>query len=94
MLTAMIAFLVTDFRDCWWRAILEIIGMALGVAVAVILATTTPHPPMLLCYTLWVTASLGLGVATWHRGSFGLTAAYLAFFIIDTIGLIRTIIGA
>lgn len=93
MITTIITFIRDDYRTCWWRATLETIGMLLGAIVAVTLAVTTPHPPMLLCYSLWVMASLVLATATWHRGSFGLTASYATFFVVDSIGLIRTLIG-
>lgn len=87
----MINYILDDYRSNKVRAIAEIVGMLIGVGVSVVLAVTTPVPPMVLCYMGWVVSAILLGVSSWHRGSTGLTILYGSFLVIDTIGLLRTL---
>jgi hypothetical protein len=73
------------------RMCAEILGMVLSLFVALLIAWTTPYPPMLWCYILWNTASLCLVSAAVSRGSLGLTLLYGGFLVVDTVGLWRTL---
>lgn len=86
-----IEFVRADFQSNWWRATLEVVGMTASIVTALMIAATTPNPPMLLCYTTWMLASSTLCISSWHRGSIGLTTTYAAFLIIDGVGLLRTL---
>lgn len=66
--------------------------MVISLVVALLIMVTTPFPPMLLCYLLWETASALLLGAAISRGSVGFSFLYAGFLVIDTAGLIRTII--
>lgn len=91
MIDITIQFVKADWHSHKLRLACEALGMLLSIGVAIVLALTTPHPPMLLCYGLWLLAS-GLLVSTsYSRGSVGLTALYGCFLIVDSIGALRTL---
>jgi len=91
MIAATLEFIKTDYTSHPVRHVAEVIGMLIGLAVAVVIAVTTPAPPLLGCYILWNVASVLLLCASYSRGSFGLMALYGGFLIIDSVGLIRTL---
>lgn len=84
-------FLQADYRSHKLRLVGELTGMVLSIGVACLLAWTTPVPPMILAYSIWLLASSILMMTSYSRGSFGLTALYGAFLLIDAIGFIRTL---
>lgn len=86
-------FIRNDYESHPLRLCAEVIGMVLSVAVSVLLALTTPYPPMLICYSLWMIASVLLLGAAASRRSVGFALLYAGFLIIDGIGLIRTVIA-
>jgi len=93
MVDTTIRFIQADWHSHKIRFFAEVLGMVLSISVAVVLALTTPAPPMLLCYTLWLMAS-GLLVSTsYHRGSVGFTLLYGLFLIVDSIGFFRTLLS-
>jgi hypothetical protein len=87
----MLDYIKQDFESHRLRAIMELLGMLCALGVAILLAATTPNPPMLPAYIGWNCASILLGVCSWHRGSFGLAVTYAGFLIIDTYGLLHTL---
>lgn len=87
----MIEYIRNDFKSHALRATLEIIGMLFGVGVSVLLAFTTPEPPMVEAYIGWLIGAILLGGCSWHRGSVGLALTYAAYLVIDGIGLLRTL---
>lgn len=87
----MIEYILADYYSHKLRAIAEGLGMLLGVGVSVVLALTTPSPPMIPCYIGWILSALLLGVCAWHRGSTGFTVLYGSFLCIDSLGLLRTL---
>lgn len=89
----MIDFIMKDYESHKLRLVLEVIGMLLGAGASVLLAATTPHPPMIYAYIMWLFSALLLSTCSWHRGSVGLTVLYLAYLVIDGIGCYRTLIG-
>jgi len=93
MISAAMQFIKRDYAAHPLRHCAEVLGMAISLFVAIVIAVTTPHPPLLLCYALWETASLLLVAASYSRGSLGLTALYSGFLVIDAIGLIRTVLA-
>jgi hypothetical protein len=90
---AILAFARTDFQSHRVRWCAEFLGMVLSVGVAGLLALTTPYPPLLLCYIGWLGASGLLVTTSYHRGSFGMTALYTLFLVIDSLGLVRTLLS-
>jgi hypothetical protein len=91
MITATLDFIKKDRDSHPVRYMAEVIGMVLGLGDSVILAMTTPNPPLLLCYIIWEVASVLLVCAAYSRGSLGFTALYAGFFVIDLFGLLRTV---
>jgi hypothetical protein len=88
----MIEYIRADYKSHKLRMLAECVGMVLSVAVALLLAVTTPNPPMLYAYIGWNLASSLLMTCSFHRGSVGLGTMYLVFLVIDTVGLVRTIL--
>jgi hypothetical protein len=93
MIAATLDFVKKDYQTHRVRLGLEVLGMGISLGVALILMMTTPHPPMVLCYTLWETASALLVAASYSRGSFGLVILYSGFLVIDAAGLVRTLLA-
>ncbi len=87
----MIEFIKQDFRSHALRATMEILGMVLGVGVSLLLAVTTPNPPMIYAYVGWLLSAVLLGGCSYHRGSVGLAVTYAAYLVIDGIGMLRTL---
>lgn len=86
-------FIAADWRAHKYRVCAEVTGMLLSLLVAIVIAFTTPNPPLLLCYVLWEMASMLLVSAAVSRRSLGLTVLYGGFLVIDCIGLIRTVLA-
>jgi hypothetical protein len=86
-------FIAADWRAHKVRVCAEVTGMMLSLLVAMVIAFTTPNPPLLLCYILWEIASMLLVSAAVSRRSLGLTVLYAGFLVIDCIGLIRTVLA-
>ena len=84
-------WIASDWRQHPSRVCAELLGMGLSLCVALLLAWTTPAPPMLWCYVIWIVASLCLLSAAVSRGSVGLSLLYGGFLVIDSVGLWRTI---
>lgn len=87
----MIDYIYKDFQSHALRASLEVLGMLIGVGMSILLAITTPYPPMLYAYIGWLISAALLGLCSWHRGSFGLATTYACYLVIDGIGLARTL---
>jgi len=87
----MIEYICRDWYCHKIRFVVEFCGLVIGIAMSILLALTTPTPPMVYAYIGWLISACLLGGGAWHRGSFGLTALYVAYFIIDGIGLLRTL---
>ena len=92
MISTALDFIRADYHSHKFRLCAEVLGMVISLIVAVIIAMTTPLPPMLWCYTLWMIASTLLVGASISRHSTGFVALYGSFLIIDGIGLLRTIL--
>jgi len=87
-------WLAMNIRKDWHshklRFLAEVLGTSVTLSASIILALTTPVPPMLLLYCLWNLASLLLLFASYSRGSLGLTLLFAGFLVIDSVGLYRT----
>ena len=87
----MIDFIKRDYKSNSIRLLLELIGMILGLGVALLFAITTPAPLMVYAYIGWLISALLLCGCSWHRGSVGLTVLYGAYLVIDGVGFLRTL---
>lgn len=91
MIDATSQFILADWQSHKLRLAAEACGVSLSIGIALVLAWTTPNPPMLVCYAGWNLASVLLVLSSYSRGSVGLTVLYGAFLLIDTVGLVRTV---
>ena len=57
----MIDYIQKDFESHALRASLEVLGMLIGVGMSILLAVTTPYPPMLYAYIGWLISAALLG---------------------------------
>lgn len=92
MVHLIITYVRKDFTLNPIRAIVELFGMVAGVAAAILLAITTPIPLMTECYTLWLIGSGALFICSVSRGSTGLAISYASYFLIDCVGLYRSLV--
>lgn len=82
---------ISDLRSHPIRGMSECVGMLLAVGTSLLVASTTPTPPMVVVYMGWLSSGLLLGGGALHRKSLGLTITYGLYILIDVIGFIRTI---
>jgi hypothetical protein len=78
-----------DYRTNRFRFCMELFAWAISIGCSITMAATTPNPPLLTLYPIWIT---GCGIYAWAaytRKSFGMLANYILLVTIDSIGLIR-----
>lgn len=82
-----------DWRSDRFRFCIELIAWGISIGCSITMALTVPTPPLLTLYPIWI---IGCGLyawAAWTRKSFGMLANYLLLVTIDSVGLIRMLIG-
>lgn len=80
-----------DYRSHPIRFIVEVTGMISNLMASVVLMLYSPNPPMFWAYIFFLTASVLLMSAAFSRKSFGFTAMYVGYLIIDFIGFLKTL---
>jgi len=83
-----------DYTSHRVRFLLEVIAWAISVGCAITMATTVPNPPLLVLYPIWITGCAIYAWCAYSRRSFGMLANYILLVSIDTVGLIRMIVGS
>jgi len=78
-----------DYRTNSFRFFVELLAWAISIGCSITMASTVPHPPLLVLYPIWITGCAMYAWAAWTRKSFGMLANYILLTAIDTIGLIR-----
>lgn len=86
-----IEWIADDYKSNPVRFIVEVTGMISNLMASIILMLYSPTPPMFWAYIFFLTASVLLMSAAFSRKSFGFTAMYLGYLIIDLIGFIKTL---
>lgn len=71
------------------RFVAELLGLILGIGATIIMAATMPDPDLLVAYLMWEVSAMFLIYGAISRGSVGLTALYILYFMVDGIGLMR-----
>ena len=89
----LINFIKADFDSHPIRFVVEVLAATLMIVAALILAITSPYPPMMYVYMCWLPATAMLIGCSFYRKSFGLVAIYFAYMFIDGYGFIRTLIN-
>lgn len=82
-----------DFRSHPVRFLIELLAWAISIGCSITMATTVPNPPLLALYPIWIAGCSLYAWAAWTRRSFGMLANYMLLVTIDSVGLIRMLIG-
>ena len=83
-----------DWQSNRVRFCLEVIAWAISIGCSITMATTVPNPPLLILYPIWICGCAIYAWCAYSRRSFGMLANYILLTTIDTIGLIRMIVGS
>ena len=78
-----------DYRTNSFRFFIELLAWAISIGCSITMASTVPHPPLLVLYPIWIAGCSMYAWAAWTRKSFGMLANYVLLTTIDTIGLFR-----
>ena len=83
-----------DYKSNQFRFCLEVLAWAISIGCAITMASTVPTPPLLILYPIWITGCAIYAWCAYSRRSFGMLANYILLTTIDSIGLIRMLIGS
>ena len=78
-----------DYRTNRFRFFVELFAWAISIGCSITMASTVPHPPLLVLYPIWIAGCSMYAWAAWTRKSFGMLANYVLLTTIDSIGLFR-----
>jgi hypothetical protein len=82
-----------DYRTHPFRFVVELLAWAISIGCSITMAITVPNPPLLILYPIWISGCSLYAWAAFTRKSFGMLANYFLLVSIDTVGLIRMLIG-
>ena len=83
-----------DYKSNRFRFCLEVLAWAISIGCSITMASTVPTPPLLILYPIWITGCAIYAWCAYSRRSFGMLANYMLLTTIDSIGLIRMLIGS
>ena len=83
-----------DYKSNRFRFCLEVLAWAISIGCSITMAVTVPTPPLLALYPIWITGCAIYAWCAYSRRSFGMLANYILLTAIDSIGLIRMLIGS
>ena len=83
-----------DYKSNQFRFCLEVLAWAISIGCAITMASTVPTPPLIILYPIWITGCAIYAWCAYSRRSFGMLANYMLLTTIDSIGLIRMLIGS
>ena len=89
ILSGIFDWIQDDYRTNRLRFFVELLAWAISIGCSITMASTVPHPPLLVLYPIWIIGCAMYAWAAWTRKSFGMLANYLLLTTIDTIGLVR-----
>ena len=87
--TPTIEWIRNDWNSNRFRFSIELFAWAISIGCSITMASTVPHPPLLVLYPIWITGCAMYAWAAWTRRSFGMLANYCLLTAIDTVGLVR-----
>lgn len=82
-----------DWKSNKFRFVIEVLAWAISIGCSLTMAITVPNPPLLILYPFWVSGCAMYAWASYTRKSFGMLANYLLLTTIDSVGLLRMLIG-
>lgn len=84
-------------KDDWtsdkFRFFVELLAWAISIGCSITMAITVPNPPLLYLYPAWISGCAMYAWASYTRKSFGMLANYILLVSIDTVGLVRMLVG-
>ena len=83
-----------DYKSYPLRFSLEVVAWAISIGCSITMAVTVPTPPLLILYPIWITGCAIYAWCAYSRRSFGMLANYMLLTTIDSIGLIRMLVGS
>jgi len=83
-----------DYKSNQFRFCLEVLAWAISIGCAITMASTVPTPPLIILYPIWITGCAIYAWCAYSRRSFGMLANYMLLTTIDSIGLIRMLVGS
>jgi hypothetical protein len=92
-LTTIVDYVIKDYHSCPARFVIEILAWSASVTSALILSLTLPDPPWIPLYCVWVVCTALFAWSSWTRGSVGMMCNFILLNIIDTIGLVRSLMA-
>ena len=82
-----------DWRSNSFRFVIELLAWAISIGCSITMAVTVPNPPLLALYPVWIAGCSMYAWAAYTRKSFGMLANYMLLVGIDSVGLVRMLIG-
>ena len=82
-----------DWRSNPFRFSIELLAWAISIGCSITMASTVPHPPLVILYPIWIAGCSMYAWAAWTRKSFGMLANYILLTTIDSIGLARMLLA-
>jgi hypothetical protein len=80
-----------DWHSNRVRFAVEVVAWAISIGCSITMALTTPYPPLIVLYPIWILGCSMYAWAAWTRRSFGMLANYMLLVTIDSVGLLRMI---
>ena len=93
LITNTIDWIKEDWASNHIRCVLEIVAWFMSVGANVMFMWTVPAVPFLAYLTLTVTSSAIFAWSLWTRGSLGGLANYGFIVTVDTVALLKLIVG-
>lgn len=94
LLNGVIRWIVNDYREYPLRCVLEITAWVLSIVCSITLALTIPNAPFIILYPLFITQCSIFAWAAWTRKSSGMLGNYILLVTIDSIALVRLLLGS
>ena len=82
-----------DYTSNRFRFSIELLAWAISIGCSITMASTVPHPPLLVLYPIWIVGCSMYAWAAWTRRSFGMLANYMLLVTIDSVGLARMLVN-
>lgn len=82
-----------DWHSNRTRFVAELFAWAISIGCSITMALTVPNPPLLVLYPVWIVGCAIYAWAAYTRKSFGMLANYMLLVTIDSVGLVRMMIG-
>ena len=83
----------SDWQSNKFRFMVELLAWGISIGCSITMALTVPNPPLIILYPIWIFGCSLYAWAAYTRRSFGMLANYVLLTTIDTVGLVRMLIG-